>query len=581
MTLRRPDSFVAVSGFVVGGLSLSILTLIATILVLSLTPTPASGLHGPTLHNFAQVISDPQTAIILLNSLIFAGVTLAVALGFGVPIAWLVECTDLRGKHAVTALLLISLLIPSFAAAAGWMFLAHPRIGLLNVAIMQLLGTHQAPFNVVTLAGMGWVEGLSRAPIAFLMTSAAFRAMDRSLEEAALTAGAPALAVLRRVMLPLMRPALLSCAIYIFMIGFGSFDVPAIIGWGNRILTFSTYLYLLTNPQDVFPGYGPPAALGSLLLPPALALVWWARRLMNQTHRYAVVSGKAYRPRLVRLGGAQSAGWALIGAYLTLSLILPLLVLLWAALIPFLQLPSARALNLVSLNNFRALPWDLFAAAIGHTGILALLAPPLVLAASFCFSWLGFRSRLRGRAWLDQIAFAPHAIPHIVLAMGLLLVALYVIQPVLPIYGTVGLLLAAFTIAWLSYGTRITNAGLLQIHKELEESARVAGAPTWSILRRVVLPLLARGLILAWVYIAILTARELTLSILLSTPGNITLPVLIWSQWSAGGLGRAAAALVCFLAGMLPLIGLYLLLMRPRRAATAQARLPSLAASPA
>jgi iron(III) transport system permease protein len=194
--------------------------------------------------------------------------------------------------------------------------------------------------------------------------------------------------------------------------------------------------------------------------------------------------------------------------------------------------------------------------------LLALFAPPLVLTFSFLFSWIGFRTRLPGRSMLDQIAFTPHAVPHIVIAMSFLLMALYVIQPVLPIYGSVWVLLFAFTVAWLSYGTRITNLGLLQIHQELEESARVSGAPTATVVCRIVLPLLSRGLFLAALYIAILTTRELTLPILLSTPQNMTLPVVIWSIWSNGGLGRASAALVCFIACVLPFMALYIMALQ-------------------
>jgi iron(III) transport system permease protein len=389
--------------------------------------------------------------------------------------------------------------------------------------------------------------------------------MDRSLEEAALTAGAPLGAVLRRIVLPLMRPALLSAAIYILMIAFGSFDVPAIIGWSNRIFVFSTYIYLLTNPQDVFPGYGPPAALSTVVLVFALALIWWARRMTRNSQRYAVISGKAYRPRLTRLGHLRYAAWTLICVYITASLVLPLLVICWASLLPFLQLPSATALNFVSLQNYRQLPWPLILTGLRHTAILAVLAPPIVLVLSLLFSWIGFRTRLPGRGLLDQIAFTPHAVPHIVIAMGLLLMALYVIQPVLPIYGTVYLLLFAFTLAWLSYGTRITNSGLIQIHRELEESARMAGASTLAVLRRIVIPLLSRGLLLAALYIAIITARELTISILLMTPANMTLPVVIFSIWNSGGLGRASAALVCFIAFALPFMLVYVFaLQRPR-----------------
>jgi iron(III) transport system permease protein len=565
MAMRRTaavtDSFTLVGGAMVAVMSLAILALVVTILVLSVTPQPASGVVGATIANYVQILRDPQTLTVLGNSTVFALVALAVALGFGLPLAWLTECTDMKGKGAVTAVMLTALLLPTFAAAAGWLFLLHPRIGVLNVWLAAAFGTQRGPFNILSLGGMGWVEGLSRAPIAFLMTGAAFRAMDHSLEEAALTAGAPALAVLWRIVMPLMSPALLSCAIYILMIGFGSFDVPAIIGWGDRTFTFGTYIYLLTNPQDVFPGYGTPAALGSLMLAVALGLIWWARRLMNNAHRYAVVGGKAYRPRLLPLGRAgQAAAWGLSGAFLLFSLLLPLLVLVWSSLLPFLQVPSDRSLRLVSLTNYRNLPWDLLLSGLKHTAFLAVVTPPIVLVVSFCFSWLGFRTRLPGRRFLDQVAFAPQAIPHIVLAMGLLLTALYVVQPVVPIYGTVAELLFAFTIAWLSYATRVTNFGLLQLHKELEESARVSGASTWSIVGRVVLPLLSRALLLAGVYVATLTARELTLSVLLSTPGNMTLPVVIWSLWLNGGLGRASAALVCFLLCMLPLMALYVAL---------------------
>ena len=572
--LRGIDSFTVVAGFPVALASAIIVALLGTILVLSLTPLPGSGIADPTLQNYVTVFANPQTLEVLLNSLLFALSSLVVAFGIGIPIAWLVECSDLRGKTAIMTLMLVALLIPGFASAAGWLFLLHPRIGLLNVALVQLLGLEHAPFNLLSIFGMGWVEGVSRVPLAFLMTSTAFRAMDRSLEEAALMAGAPPYAIVGSITLPLILPALLSAAIYILMIGFGSFDVPAIIGWGNRIFVFSTYIYLLTNPQDVFPGYGPPAALSTVVLGFALVLIWWARRMMAQSHRYAVISGKAYRARLTRLGRGRYAAWAFIGAFIVASLVLPLIVICWASLLPFLQLPSSRAFALASLANYRNLPWELILSGLRNTVLLALAAPPLVLTLSFFFSWIGFRTPLPGRALLDQIAFTPHAVPHIVIAMGFLLMALYVIQPVLPIYGTVWVLLFAFTIGWLSYGTRVTNTALIQIHRELEEAARISGASTWGIVRRIVLPLLSRGLMLAGLYIAILTARELTLSVLLSTPGNMTFPVVIWSVWNSGGLGRASAALVCFIACVLPFMALYVIvLQRPENKKAASASL--------
>lgn len=568
--LTGVDSFVLTASVPVVALSLVIFGLIATVLVLSVTPMPGSDTTGATIENYLTVFGTARTYDVLLNSILFGLTSLFVAFTIGAPIAWLVECSDLKGKWAVMTLMLVSLLVPGFAAAAGWLFLLHPRIGLLNVFWMRELGLPGPLFDILSIAGMGWVEGLSRAPIVFLMTSFAFRSMDRSLEEAALTAGAPLHAVLGRVMLPLMRPALLSAAIYVLMITFGSFDVPAIIGWGNRIFVFSTYIYLLMNPQDVFPGYGTPAALSTIVLSLALVLIWWARRMMSQSHRYAVITGKAYRPRLTRLGNWNVAAWAFIAVFMTASLVLPLLVICWASFLPFLQLPSAKALSNLSLSNYRSLPWDLIFVGLRNTAILALTAPVVVLTTSFCFSWLGFRTKMPGRTALDQIAFTPHAVPHIIIAMGLLMMVLHVIEPVVSIYGSVWVLVLAFGVGWLSYGTRITNSGLIQIHRELEESASISGASTWSIVGRIVLPLLSRGYLLAGLYIAILTARELTLSVLLSTPSNTTFPVVIWSIWNSGGLARASAALVCFTIAILPFMLIYVYaLQKPKKAVAA------------
>ena len=122
----------------------------------------------------------------------------------------------------------------------------------------------RSPLNISSVAGMGWVQGLNLAPLAFIMTAAVFRSLDPTLEEAARMHGAGPFTVLRRITLRLAWPGILAAAIYIFMTAFAAFDVPAIIGWGNRIFTFTTYLYLLLNPQDTLPRYGLGAALSTV-----------------------------------------------------------------------------------------------------------------------------------------------------------------------------------------------------------------------------------------------------------------------------------------------------------------------------
>ena len=152
--------------------------------------------------------------------------------------------------------------------------------------------------------------------------------------------------------------------------------------------------------------------------------------------------------------------------------------------------------------------------------------------------------------------------PSIVFGVGALLLALFVLQRALPIYGTIFILLLVFVIARISYATRMTNSGLIQIHVELEESAQMSGATSWQGFRRIVVPLLAPTLLYAWLWIALLVFRELTLAVVLSTAENVTFPVVVWSLWLGGGLGQASALAIVMLLMMAPLIALYWLIAR-------------------
>jgi iron(III) transport system permease protein len=517
-----------------------------------------------TARNFIEVFSDQRTYGVLIDTLGFALISLVVALVFGIPAAWLAERTDLRGKTLLFTLMAVGLLIPGFAAAMGWLFFLHTRIGLFNLFLVNTLHWAGGPLNITSIFGMGWVQGLNLAPLAFIMTAAVFRAMDPSLEEVAQMHGAGHFTVLRRITVPLAWPGILAAAIYIFMTAFAAFDVPAIIGWGNRIFTFTTYLYLLLNPQDVLPSYGMGAALSTVAMGLAALMSWWYGAMQQRSRRFAVVAGRAYRPKLIRLGRRAIGAWCFIGLYLVLAMVLPITLLTWSSLLPFFQLPSAHAFAAISLTHYVTLPWELLLNALWNTGLLAILTPTLTLVVSLAFSWIVLRSKIPGRAGFDFIAFLPHAVPSIVFGVGALLITLFVIQRTVPIYGTIWILLIVFVIVRLSYGTRMTNSGLIQIHTELEESAQTSGGTSWDAFRRISLPLLAPTLLYAWLWIALLTFRELTLAVILSTGDNLTFPVVVWDLWLGGGLGQASALAMVMLLMMTPMIAIYWLFARRR-----------------
>ena len=556
--LQRYDPSTLLIFFIVFSLSLIILAFPIIIFWLSFRigrPIDPSAIYS--FAHYIKVFSDPYAFKVLLNTLGFALTTLIVSLSFGLPCAWLVERTTLPGKSILYTLMTIGLLLPGFATAMGWLFLMHPRIGVINAMMKSLLGIDVSLFNITSIIGMGWVEGLSLTPVAFIMTAAVFRSMDVSLEESAQMSGAKFSTIVRRITLPLAWPGILAAGIYIFTIGFATFDVPAIIGWSNRIFTFSTYLVTQLSPDDGLPQYGPATALSTFVIFMAGGLSLWYGRLQSRAHRYQIVTGKGYRPRLIELGRATPLAWLFLISYFLLSKFIPLLIVIWASVLPYFQPPSLEALSLLTLKHFNSLPWGLVLEGLKNTTILVFLTPSITLICAIAFSWLVLRSKIPGRGFFDFVAFLPHAIPNIVFGIGVLLFALFVMRGIAPIFGTIWILLLIFVVGRLSYATRMTNGTMMQIHKDLEESAQMSGAATGTILTRIIGPLLRPTLIYAWLWIALITFRELTLAVLLTTRDNMTLPVVVWSLWVASGFGQAAALTLILLVIMIPIVWLY------------------------
>lgn len=520
-----------------------------------------------TLKHYRTLFSDASTYRTLLNTLGFAATTVLVSLLFAVPTAWLVERTDLPGKNLVYALVTIGALVPTFFTSMGWVFLLHPRIGIINKWLMELFNLETAPLNIASLIGMGWVEGLGLSSIAFIMIVATYRTMDPALEEAARVHGLGLFRTLRYVTLPLTFPGIIAASIYVFTIGLSAFEVPAIIGMSNKIFTFSTFIFYKIQPLEELPSYGMAGAVSSLLIALALLLSWSYFGVLRYSHRYAVVTGKGYRPRLVELGRqGWVLAWLFLGGFFLVAKVLPFLLLVWASLLKFFQPPSWAALEQVSLANFYGLPWKLLASGAGNTFILMLVVPTLAIVLCLAISWTVLRSGLKWRLLFDAVAFLPHAVPHLILAIAAVFAALFLMPRAIPLYGSLAILIFVYTISRISFATRIINNSLAQIHPELEEAAFVGGLPLLQVMRKILLPLLKPALVYAWLWMALLCFRELTMaSVLVTSQGNVTLPMIVWGLWLGGSLNQAAAANLVVLALMLPAVVLYLIFGRRSR----------------
>ncbi|TAJ75958.1 iron ABC transporter permease, partial [bacterium] len=267
-----------------------------------------------TLENYQEILTDPFLYRVLWNTATFTLSTTCIALLIGLPIAWLAERTTLPGKTFVYAIMTFGLLIPGIYTAMGWTFIAHPRIGFLNRWLVDFFGLESAPLNIATPVGMGFVQGLNLAALAFILTAQMFRAMNPTLEEAAQVHGMGFGRTLRRVTLPLALPGILAAVVYIVTIGIATFDIPAILGLGNRVYMLSTFIYLKVHPQGSgLPEYGITGAVGTFMIAVAALLTSWYGQVLRRGHRFEVVTGKGYRPSLIKLGGWAVAGWFFIG----------------------------------------------------------------------------------------------------------------------------------------------------------------------------------------------------------------------------------------------------------------------------
>ncbi|HYJ14610.1 MAG TPA: iron ABC transporter permease [Candidatus Limnocylindria bacterium] len=508
-----------------------------------------------TLANYRDVFADPFIIGVAVNTLIFTVTATLVALLFGLPVAWLVERTTLPGKTLLYAIMTLGLLIPGIYTAMGWTLIAHPRIGLVNRWLIDLFNLDAGPINIATPIGMGFVQGLSLAALAFILTSQMFRAMNPSLEEAARVHGMSFSRIMRRITLPLARPGILAAVIYIFTIGIATFDIPAILGLGNRVYLLSTFIYLKVHPQGAgLPEYGITGVVGAFMIIIAGLLTLWYSQVLRQGHRFEVVTGKGYKPTLIPLGRWSLAAWAFIFVYALFSKLLPLLLIAYAALTPYFVPPSMEALRHLSFSHFHGMDWELVLRGLKNTALLVTVVPLAVLLLAFALSWLIVRSRSRLRYVLEFGAFLPQALPEVILAIGALLLALFVIGTTIPLYGSVWIIAIVYTVARLAFATRALNGSLLQIHRELEEAAFVSGLSTARTAWRVLFPLIRPTLFSVWIWTALLVYRELTAAVFLAVHDNITLPAVIWSYWYSGSINKASAVTLLMTLVLAPLI---------------------------
>jgi iron(III) transport system permease protein len=480
-----------------------------------------------TLQNYSGLLSAGKTYTVLLNTLWYALGAVGAGFTLAMVFSWLFERTNMPFRSIMIVLLLAPMAIPSIVKTMGWILLLNPMNGTFNVLLREWTGAAgPGPINIYSLTGMMLVSGIGMVPSIYVLVSHVFARFDVRLEESARTSGATARTTFRRITVPLLRPAMLTGAIFYFVNTLDNFEGPALLGMPRDIFVFSTYIYRSLRSVSALPNYGLTSAFAMVLLGVAAVLVIFYARSVRHAERFAVVTGKGYKPSLINLGRWRWLALVLVVLYFSISALLPLAMVIWASLSPGFSVPSLSGLaELTAARYVKLAHSEIFHKALTNTLLVTTTTATATTLLSAVVAWIAVRQRSIWGKLADWLPFINLANPSIILASALLF---FFVGIPLPIYGSNWIIIIGLIMAYLPYGTRIMGPAYLQIHKELEEAARISGASTIQTMIRIVLPLVRTAVWRGWLWMFIHGTTATTIPVVLGGIDNQTVTTLLF-----------------------------------------------------
>jgi iron(III) transport system permease protein len=494
-----------------------------------------------SLVHYQEVFLNARTWELVWNTVLLSFGALALAFAISLVAAWLVERSNLPAQGFVFVMIIAGIGTPGFISAIAWTLLLNPSNGVINVWLRDVFGfSGPGPINISTLGGMIFVEGLGLVPVTFLLLTAAFRALDSTLEDAALLSGAHPRLVARKITLPLLTPAIVSAFVYQFATTIESFDVPVTIGLRNNIVVLPTEIYLQVQPSVGLPQYGLASTYGILLIAIILIPLFYYQRIISRSERYATVSGNAYRIRRTELGlRGKIAGLSFLSVFVLLSFVLPTLILLYTSLHPFYSVPTWETISQSSLDAYHTVIGSTsFVDSLSNTLTVGVATGLATMTLAALVSWIVVRSRTILRPVLDVLAFIPHAIPAMVMGLAVALIYLYM---TLPIYGTIWIIVIALLTRYLALATRQMNTGIGAIKQELEEAGAASGASGFHTFWRILVPLALPSYVNGFLLVALLSVKNLSIPLILGGADSSMLATMIWNRWDNGDTASTGA----------------------------------------
>lgn len=501
----------------------------------------------------------------LTHSLVISLGATMIALLIGGFMAWLVVRTDIPGKGIINLLATVPYIMPSWTIAMAWTVLfknlkSGGTPGLLEFVTGAPTPDWLAygPFPIIMSSALHYYTFF------FLFVSAALLSIDSSLEEAGELAGANKWRIMRKITFPLVVPALASGFIMTFSKTMGTFGGPNVLGVPVQYYTLSTMLRSNTGIGN----YGDGFVLAIVLIMFAMVTIGINQKLVGTRKSYETIGGRGFMSQKVKLRNWKLFLTSLVVVFEFIIAVLPLVLLIYSTL----MLRTGD----YSLSNFTLAHW------IGQGDIKINSGEPGVLLNDRIWmgAWNSIRLSLftalftavfgvilgyaivKGRGTrlsklVEQISFIPYVIPGI--AFGAVYISMFTksVGPIPALYGTFALLVVVSVAKHIPYSARSGVSAMLQVSKELEEAAAIAGASPWLRFKRIIFPLTSTGFVSGFLLTFITTMRELSLIILLVTPTTAVLASMTMRYIENGNEQQANAVIILLI--VLVLIGNFII----------------------
>ncbi len=428
-----------------------------------------------TLDKYVQAYTDPAFAEILVSTVIFTLGSALVATGLALFLAYLNTRTNIPFKFMFGIISLIPMMVPHILFAVSWVLLLNPSNGMINLFLRQVLGWEGAALNIYTLKGMILVEGLLDLPIAYLVIAPAMAAFDVSLEESSRVCGASNWRTLFRVTLPVLRPAILAAMTLVIVRSLASFAVPSVIGMPGQIYVLATHIYRIIA-TGYATDYGMAAAVGMSALAASITLIVLYRRLTREGEKYVTVSSRGYRPSVIDLKGARYPLFGIVALLSFVLIVLPVIVLFYTSLVPYVMTPSAKAFAMMSWRHWLAVLKDpVSLLALKNSLYLGIGGATLGMILSFFVAYVIVKVRTKASGFLESLSFLSFSFPGIVVGIGFMW---FFVQT--PLYSTIWALLIGYIATYLPYGLQAP-------HQRLRPDPRQPGGILAGLRRRAAL----------------------------------------------------------------------------------------------